>query len=126
MPQTVPSSPTNGAVLPIDASSTWPNSSRRCERSIAWRSARSTRSLRSTRAASAAGSWSWAASRAASASGTNTRSRSAPASAAMPASSVGARQNAASAPGPCHFARTSSQAFTTRKHQLATDIAAST
>jgi hypothetical protein len=44
----------------------------------------------------------------------------------MPASSDAARQNAASARGPCRFARTSSHDLTSRKHQLATDIASST
>ncbi len=44
----------------------------------------------------------------------------------MPDSSDDARQNAASARGPCRFARTSSHAFIKRKHQLAIDIASST
>ncbi len=126
MPHTVPSSPTKGAVLPTEASSTCANSSRRCDALSARRSALSTRSPRSTRASNAPGISTSAAWSAASASGEKTRSRSARLSAATPSASVGACQKRAIARVARRFARTSTQLLTIRKHQLATDIANST
>src|SRR6218665_3658324 len=122
MPQTVPNRPMNGAVLPMEASTTWPNcswASTRCSasrrRRVSWDSIRP-----------------WASSVpavgvtiAASTSGDSERSRSKAVSWARPRSSEVAAQNAGTARRMSVRTRCSSQPFQKISTQALTDISSS-
>ena len=122
MPQTVPNRPMNGAVLPIEASSTWPNCS--CASTPCSASRR--------RRVSCESAWPLASSVppggvaiAAASSGLSARSRSNAASCSRPASSDGAAQNAGTARSMSLRTRRSSQPFQRITTQALTDISSS-